>query len=144
MSLRIRIASTLPRAELNLTPMIDVMLVLLMIFMIVVPALASMVDLPVTNNSDSRPEEPDEIVLIIHRNGTYALEASGVSRQPDDRQLDAELALLYRNRTRDRILYLKADSILPFGAVEQAMQIARRAGVRVVGAVVERKVQPGM
>jgi biopolymer transport protein ExbD len=144
MSLRIRIASTLPRAELNLTPMIDVMLVLLIIFMIVVPALASMVDLPVTNNSDSRPEEPDEIVLTIYRNGTYALEASGVSRQPDARQLDAELALLYRNRTRDRILYLKADSILPFGAVEQAMQIARRAGVRVVGAVVERKVQPGM
>jgi biopolymer transport protein ExbD len=144
MSLRTRIAPTLPRAELNLTPMIDVMLVLLMIFMIVVPALATMVDLPVANYSDPRPEGPDEIVLTIHRNGTYTLEVSGVPRPSVTSWLEAELGQLYSNRTRDRILYLKADSTLPFGAVEQAMGIAGRAGVRVVGAVVERRVQPGM
>ena len=68
-----------PRAYINVTPMIDVMLVLLIIFMVVVPVIAMQVDLPIAVNAQSRPEEPDEIVLIIDHHGAAFLEVSGHS-----------------------------------------------------------------
>jgi len=124
-------------AYINVTPMIDVMLVLLIIFMIVVPVIAMQVNLPIASNSQSKPEEPDEIVLIIDRTGVVSLEVSG--HAAPGVALREQLAALYRGRTRDRILYLKADSTLPFGVLEQAMMAARDAGVRVVAAVTEPK-----
>ncbi|MGH7530948.1 MAG: ExbD/TolR family protein [Gemmatimonadales bacterium] len=133
-----------PRADLNLTPMIDVMLVLLMIFMILVPALVAGVDLPVAANAAPRPPEPEEIVLTIDRRGRYVLAtvdewgtSSGWNppRVVTAAELRGELTRLYTGRTRDRILYLKADTTLPFGVVERAIEAARRSGVRVVAAV---------
>src|SRR5688572_33378909 len=94
-----------PSAHINVTPMIDVMLVLLIIFMVVVPVIALQVDLPVAVNPQSKPEEPDEIVMIIDRTGTVALEISG--RQVPGLALREQLSALYRERTRDRILYVK-------------------------------------
>ena len=126
-----------PRAHINVTPMIDVMLVLLIIFMVVVPVIAMQVDLPIAVNPQSRPEESDEIVLIIDRQGAAFLEVSG--HAAPGIALREQLAALYRERTRDRILYLKADSTLPFGVVETAMAAARDAGVLVVAAITERK-----
>jgi len=131
-----------PRAYINVTPMIDVMLVLLIIFMVVVPVIAMQVDLPIAVNAQSRPEEPDEIVLIIDRHGAAFLEVSG--HAAPGIALREQLAALYRERTRDRILYLKADSTLPFGVVETAMAAAGDAGVRVVAAITERKWEPSM
>ena len=125
------------RPDINVTPMIDVMLVLLIIFMVVVPVIALQVDLPVATNSDSRPEEPDEIVLIIDRNGVLSLEVAG--HPAPGIAVGEQLTALYHGRTRDRILYLKADSTLPFGVIDKAMAAARDAGVRVVSAVTERK-----
>lgn len=132
----------LPRVHINVTPMIDVMLVLLIIFMVVVPVIAMQVDLPIAVHPQSRPEEPDEIVLIIDRHGAVFLEVSGHAAPGN--ALREQLAALYRERTRDRILYLKADSTLPFGVVETAMAAARAAGVRVVAAITERKWEPSM
>jgi biopolymer transport protein TolR len=124
-------------AQINVTPMTDVMLVLLIIFMVIVPVVVMQVDLPTASNSQSKPEEPDEIVLVIDRSGAVSLEVSG--HAAPGVALREQLAALYRERTRDRILYLKADSTLPFGVLEAAMVAARDAGVRVVGAVTERK-----
>jgi biopolymer transport protein ExbD len=129
-------------ADINVTPMIDVMLVLLIIFMIVVPVIAMHVDLPVAQNSDPRPEEPDEIVLIIDRHGDMSLEIAG--RPVPGIALREQLTALYRERAKDRILYVKGDSTLPFGVVEEALASARAAGVRVVAAVTERKFEPRM
>jgi biopolymer transport protein ExbD len=134
--------NTLPRAYINVTPMIDVMLVLLIIFMVVLPVIATQVDLPVAVNPQSRPEEPDEIVLIIDRHGNAFLEVSG--QAVPGTALREQLAALYRERTRDRILFLKADTALSFGVVETAMAAARDAGVRVLGAITEKKWEPGM
>jgi len=120
--------------------MIDVMFVLLIIFMVIVPVIVTQVDLPVAVNSQARPEEPHEIVLIIDRRGTAFLEVSG--HAAPGIALREQLAALYRERTRDRILFLKADTALPFGVLEKAMADARNAGVRVVAAITERKVQP--
>lgn len=115
-------------AHINVTPMIDVMLVLLIILMVVVPVIALQVDLPVAANPQSKPEEPDEIVMIIDRSGTVFLEVSG--HQVPGLALREQLTALYRERRRDRILYVKADTTLPFGVLERAMVAARDAGVR--------------
>ena len=131
-----------PSTDINVTPMIDVMLVLLIIFMVVVPVIALQVDLPVAVNPQSKPDEPDEIVMIIDRTGTVSLEISG--RQVPGLALREQLAALYSERTRDRMLYVKADTLLPFGVLERAMLTARDAGVRVVGAVTQQKARPRM
>jgi biopolymer transport protein ExbD len=131
----------LPRAQINVTPMMDVMLVVLMIFMFIVPVIDAAVRLPPGANADSRPVDDDEIVLRIDAQGTYTLETSDARWVTPD-ELRRELGRLYAGRTKDRVLYLKADTDLPFGLVERAIEIARASGVRVVGAVTERKVAP--
>src|SRR3989337_1249991 len=116
----------LPRAEIDVTPMTDVMLVVLMIFMFMVPALIAAVELPSASYADPRSTERDEIVLLINRSGTYTLETPDVwgstwgwnpSQVVTPDELRRELRKLYAGRTKDRVLYLKADTELPFGRV---------------------------
>src|SRR5258708_31591583 len=66
-----------PRADINITPMIDVMLVVLIIFMIVTPVMNSPVVLPRSTYSDPRPENAGDIVLTIRRDGGYVLSTIG-------------------------------------------------------------------
>jgi len=134
----------LPRAEISVTPMMDVMLVLLMIFMFIVPAIDAAVRLPTAAYADPDPAEGDEIVLRIDAIGRYSLETPGAGTSATARgvmqdELGRVLGSLYRGRTKDRVLYLKADTELPFGAVQHAIEIARASGVRVVATIVERK-----
>jgi biopolymer transport protein ExbD len=135
----------LPRADINVTPMIDVMLVLLIIFMIVTPVINSRVVLPSSEHADARPPEPREIILSIDRNGTYFLETTGGAPSASAPRVIAADALrdrlepLYGHRTQDRILYLKADKQLAFGPVQEAIEIARRSGVRVVATVTDQR-----
>ena len=131
-----------PRPHINVTPMIDVMLVLLIIFMVVVPVVAMQVELPIASHSQPRPEISDEIVLTIDRHGRAFLEVSG--HAAPGIALREQLAALYRDRTRDRILILKADTALPYGVLEPMLVAARDAGVRLVAAITERRMQPGM
>jgi biopolymer transport protein ExbD len=134
-----------PRAEINVTPMMDVMLVVLMIFMFIVPAIDAAVRLPTAANAEPDPAEGDEIVLRIDAKGSYSLEMPdewGTWASPRWVTQDAlgrVLASLYSGRTKDRVLYLKADTELPFGVVQHAIEIARASGVRVVATIVERK-----
>src|ERR1043166_6635078 len=129
------------RATPNLTPMIDVMLVLLLIFMIqqvIIPALA----LPTTRNSDDKPK-PNAVTLRIDRRGAFELstdsEYGGKARRVGRADLGAELARLYAERPGDHVLYLMADSSLAFSVIDDALAMARGAGVRVVGAVSDRR-----
>ncbi len=59
-----------------------------------------------------------------------------------DADLPAQLTNLYANRTVDKILYLRADEGIEYSRVEQALEIARKAGVRVVGAIAEQERAP--
>ncbi len=129
------------KADINVTPLIDVMLVLLIIFMIVTPIIAAgfQATIPRSANPENRPEGPDEVRLGIDKDGKFYLDlGSGPKQVPDD-QLPGRLEAIFAARTRDKILFLKADQNIEFGRVQQAIEIARRAGVRVVGAITEQK-----
>lgn len=129
------------KADINVTPMIDVMLVLLIIFMIVTPILTAgfQATLPRGLNPEARPEEPDQIVLGIDNQGRFFLDVGQGARAVQDADLSGQLVALYATRTRDKILFLKADRDIQFGRVQEAIEVARRAGVRVVGAIAEQR-----
>ena len=141
-------------ADINVTPMIDVMLVLLIIFMIVTPAITAgfQATIPRAKNPEGREEQEGEIRLGIDRDGKFYLDITDPRtgkytgpRAISDEDLPRQLTSLYATRTVDKILYLKADEGIDFGRVQIALEIARKAGVRVVGAIAEqeRQVKPG-
>src|SRR2546427_12012552 len=117
------------------------MLVLLIIFMIVTPIIAAgfQAATPRSENPERRPEGPDEIRLGIDREGKFFLDLGEGPRQGKDEDLPTRLESIYASRTKDKILFLKADQNIEFARVQQAIEIARQAGVRVVGAVTEQK-----
>ena len=134
-------AKSAVKADINVTPLIDVMLVLLIIFMIVTPIIAKgfQATIPRSANPENRPEGPDEIRLGIDQDGKFFLDLGAGPKLISEAELPDRLASLYASRTMDKILFLKADQNLDFARVQQAIEIARRAGVRVVGAITEQK-----
>src|SRR5438309_47064 len=139
-------------ANINVTPMIDVMLVLLIIFMIVTPAITAgfQATIPRAKNPDAREEQEGEIRLGIDRDGKFYLDVTGSSgkytgpRYISDADLPAQLTNLYANRTIDKIMYLKADESVKYERVHAALEMARKAGVRGGGAIAgqERSTRP--
>jgi biopolymer transport protein ExbD len=136
-------------ADINVTPMIDVMLVLLIIFMIVTPAITAgfQATIPRASNPEAREEQEGEIRLGIDRDGKFYLDITGTTgkytgpRYISDADLPGQLTTLYANRTVDKIMYLKADEGIEYSRVQAALDIARKAGVRVVGAIAEQERQ---
>jgi biopolymer transport protein TolR len=120
------------KAEPNVVPMIDVMLVLLIIFMVVTPAITSgfQATPPEGVNLKEHPEEETDMVLGIDKYGQYFLQ----KQQIPNEQLGELLTNIYANRD-DAILYVKADRGLEYKLVLEAMDIAAKSGVRVVGAI---------
>jgi biopolymer transport protein TolR len=127
--------SSAVKADINVTPMIDVMLVLLIIFMIVTPLIAAgfKATLPKGKNLDPRPEGDNEVVLGIDEYGRYFLNG----RALPDGTLEDQLRGIFGARTEDKILYFKADNQLKYAKVQEAVETARRSGVRVMAAITE-------
>jgi biopolymer transport protein TolR len=125
------------KADINVTPMIDVMLVLLIIFMIVTPLIAAgfRATLPKGKNLDPRPEGENEVVLGIDQGGQYFL--NGRALAGGSAALEDQLRGIFSARTEDKILYFKADNQLKYAKVQEAVETARRAGVRVMAAITE-------
>jgi biopolymer transport protein TolR len=123
------------KSEPNVVPMIDIMLVLLIIFMIVTPLIAAgfKATLPKGKNLDPRPEGDNEVVLGIDQAGNYFLNG----RPLPDGALEDQLRSMFATRTEDKILYFKADNQLRYAKVQEAVETARKAGVRVVAAITE-------
>jgi biopolymer transport protein TolR len=129
--------SSAVKADINVTPMIDVMLVLLIIFMIVTPLIAAgfKATLPKGKNLDPRPEGDHEVVLGIDEAGRYFLNQRPIAAGA----LEDQLRSIFAARTEDKILYFKADNHLKYAKVQEAVETARRAGVRVMAAISEPK-----
>jgi biopolymer transport protein ExbD len=138
---------TAVNATINVTPMIDVMLVLLIIFMIVTPLITAgfQASIPRALNPASDQEKSGEIRLGIDKDGKFFLDLTGPTgqytgmRYISDEDLANQLVAIYAARTSDKILYLKADANIKYERVQQAIAIARKAGVRVIGAISDQR-----
>ena len=121
-------------SDINVTPLVDVMLVLLVIFMVTAPLLHQGVEvqLPksVSQNLPKSPEDP--LILSITKREVYYLNETPIPKA----QLRERLRLILKNR-RDRSVYLKADRNLPYGVVVETMDVLNSLGVENLGMVTE-------
>ena len=125
------------KAEPNVTPMIDVMLVLLIIFMLVVPAISAGFQAipPQGTNLKPHPEEERDQVLGIDANGQYFLNKAPIPNA----ELAQRLNAIYENREEDKLLYVKAHKDLEYGKVLDALDIAAHSHVAVTGMITDQK-----
>ncbi|MCE5211315.1 MAG: protein TolR [Deltaproteobacteria bacterium] len=125
--------SSKPMAEINVTPLVDVMLVLLIIFMVTAPMLSMGIDvnLPrVKSNSVDVAEE--KLVLTISESKEIYLNKT---RMPLG-ELSSKLEAIFANRI-DREIFLRADKNVPYGFVVEVMAEVRKAGVDKLGMITE-------
>jgi len=119
--------------DINVTPLVDVMLVLLIIFMVTAPLIQSGVKVDLPRASAQQMEHAEEkLVLTITRDRRILL--GDVEISPAD--LEAKLSTNARIQ-KDKELYLHADRSLPYGQVVEIMAVARRAGVESLGMITE-------
>jgi len=115
------------KAEINVTPLVDVVLVLLIIFMVVTPLIASgiAVDLPRTLHHARKPDDGKDIIVSITRE-----ERVYVGRNPVPRIEDvAQMMLAERRRFPDKSVFIKGDARAPYGAVRQTLQALHEAKI---------------
>jgi len=127
-------------SAINVTPLVDVMLVLLIIMMLVAPLLQQGVNvrLPVAANTSDKPETQDQTVIAISADKHLYLNAVPVR----DVELATKINELLENK-KEKIVLIKADEDVEYGAVMEAMDSLRLAGVEDIGLVTERKLKPG-
>jgi biopolymer transport protein TolR len=120
-------------SQINVTPLVDVMLVLLVIFMVTAPMMQQgvQVNLPKAETKALAPKE-DTVVVSLEKSGKTSINSSEV---PGD-QLQAKLNTMLEGRAK-REVFLKADSEVPYGEVVKVMAQIKGAGVERLGMVTE-------
>ena len=124
------------KADINVTPLVDVMLVLLIIMMLVAPMLQKGVDvkLPQASNSADKPETQEQTVIAINAQRQLYLNSVMV-REDDLRQKITEVL----ESKKEKVVLIKADEEVDYGSVMAAMDQLRQAGIEDIGLVTERR-----
>lgn len=125
------------KAEPNVVPMIDVMLVLLIIFMIVIPTISAGANAipPQGVNLKSHPEEDQDQILVIDASGQYYLNKNPIRNET----LGDQVKAIYDVRTVDKIMYVKAHKDLEYARVLDALDVIGKNGVRVSALITEQE-----
>jgi biopolymer transport protein TolR len=128
------------KSDINVTPLVDVMLVLLIIMMIVAPMLQKGVDvkLPTAANTTDKPETQDQTVVAVSADGRLFLNSVEVPENDLIRRINDAL-----ENKKAKIVLIKADEDAPYGRVMAAMDSLRKAQVEDMGLVTEKKLRPG-
>ncbi|GFM36444.1 protein TolR [Desulfovibrio psychrotolerans] len=121
-------------SEINVTPFVDVMLVLLIIFMVTAPLMTQglEVDLPQTQTVEVLPTDSDHLVLTIRRDGAMFLDEYALTLE------DMEGHLQRMVKEQNKQLFLRADREVPYGVVVEVMGRIKGAGIVNLGIVAEQ------
>jgi biopolymer transport protein ExbD len=124
------------KSDINVTPLVDVMLVLLIIMMLVAPMLQQgvSVKLPTAANTVDKPEVQGQTVVAIGRDKQMYLNAKPVQ----EGEMATKVNELLEN-AKEKIVLIKADEEVEYGAVMAAMDQLRQAGIEDIGLITERK-----
>ena len=128
------------KSDINVTPLVDVMLVLLIIMMLIAPLLQQgvSVKLPTAANTVDKPETHDQTVIAIAADKQIYLNAKPLRED----ELGTKVTEVIENK-KEKIVLIKADETVEYGTVMAAMDQLRKAGIEDIGLVTERKRQPG-
>jgi biopolymer transport protein ExbD len=126
------------QSDINVTPLVDVCLVLLIIFMVVTPLLQKgiSVQLPVTDNPDKKPENQSQKLITVkwETPPKYFIETKWLPQGEFQRALDE----MYQ-RAPSTELVIKADQRLKYGEVKRVMRMSKEAGFQNVGLIADKK-----
>ncbi len=120
-------------SQINVTPLVDVMLVLLIIFMVTAPMLDQgvKVDLPEVAEAPGLPQQQEPLIITLDRNGTVMI---GKATVDDLNKLGPVIDQALKGKP-DREVFLEADQKVPYGRVVQVMAAVKKAGVESLGMV---------
>ena len=126
-------------SEINVTPFVDVMMVLLIIFMVTAPMMDSGldVDLPQAKQVDNLPTDADHLVLTVREDGALFLDTYQVQLE----ELETRLSMLVKDKGRS--LFLQADKAVPYGIVVDVMGRIKAAGIERLGVIAMPAVDGG-
>lgn len=128
-----------PKADINVTPLVDVMLVLLIIMMLVAPMIQSGVDvrLPLADHTVDKPETQEQTMLSIDRQNQFYVNGVQVPR--------GQMATAVKDvleRKNERVVLIKGDTEASYSAVMAAMDDLRKVGVEDIGLITDPKTPP--
>ncbi|MGA2404682.1 MAG: protein TolR [Syntrophobacteraceae bacterium] len=127
-------------AEINVTPLVDVMLVLLIIFMVTAPMMTQGIDVKLPESSaPAIPSEDERLVVTVTQDRKIYIN----DNQVEQGELESKLAAVTQNRLDRKGVFLRADEKIPYGYVMEVMGLIRQAGIDQIGMVTEPAKSPG-
>ena len=130
------------KSDINVTPLVDVMLVLLIIMMLIAPMLQKGVDvrLPQASNTVDKPETQGQTILSITADRRFYINSVEVA----ENELLSRVNTAIEDAGGEKIVLIKGDEDAPYATIMQAMDELRRVGIEDVGLIVDRRLGSGM